>query len=176
MLQFSMRWHIFMKIFLCGSNQLTKFDQAEIKTFLSEYAYKHEIHILCYKSIENEVLRFFVENERLAKHLFIYTIQPLHILTNEFQEVVSFLREQGANFRSFNYSENAIYRSKYMSIVKQVVEDTDLVFCFYNGDKHTAVIPIDIAKELGTDAIMYDLPGMQETQINKLFEQKLRMM
>lgn len=165
-----------MKIFLCGSNQLTKFDQEEIKNFLSKYAYKHEIHILCYKSVENEVLRFFVENERLAKHLFIYTVQPLQTLTNEFQEVVSFLQEQGAQFHSFNHSESAVYRSKYMSIVKQVIENTDLVFCFYNGDKHTAVIPIDMAKELEIDAIMYDLPGVQETKSNKLFEQKLRMM
>ncbi len=30
--------------------------------------------------------------------------------------------------------------------VKQIIEDTDLVLCFYNGDKHTSVIPVDVAK------------------------------
>lgn len=48
-----------MNIFLCGSNQLTALDQEEIKKFLTDYAHKHKIYILCYKSIENEVLRFF---------------------------------------------------------------------------------------------------------------------
>ena len=47
-----------MNIFLCGSNQLTALDQEEIKKFLTDYAHKHKIYILCYKSIENEVLRF----------------------------------------------------------------------------------------------------------------------
>ena len=46
-----------MNIFLCGSNQLTALDQEEIK-ILTDYAHKHKIYILCYKSIENEVLRF----------------------------------------------------------------------------------------------------------------------
>lgn len=165
-----------MKIFLCGSNQLSTFDRAEIKAFLHEYAHKHEIHILCYKTIEDEVLRFFVEHEHLAKHLFIYTIQSLHIFTEEFQNVVSFLTEQGAHIRSFDHASEAIYRSAYMSFVKQMVEDMDLVFCFYNGDKHTAVIPVDIAKEIQKDAIIYDLPGTQEIKMNKRFEQKLRMM
>ncbi|CAM4369194.1 flagellar motor switch protein FliG [Bacillus manliponensis] len=164
-----------MKIFLCGSNQLSTFDRAEIKSFLHEYAHKHEIHILCYKTIESEVLRFFVENEHLASHLFIYTIQPLHTFTEEFQKVVSFLYEQGAYIRSFDHENAAIYRSIYVSFVKQIVEDMDLVICFYNGDKHTAIIPIDIAKEIQKDAIIYDLPGTQATKANETFEQKLRM-
>lgn len=81
-----------MNIFLCGSNQLTALDQEEIKKFLIDYAHKHKIYILCYKSIENEVLRFFIENERLAQNLCLYTLQPLHVLTDEFQEVVDYLK------------------------------------------------------------------------------------
>ncbi len=60
--------------------------------------------------------------------------------------------------------------------VKQIIEDTDLVLCFYNGDKHTSVIPVDIAKEAGIDAVIYDLPGLHEKQMKKSFEQKIRMM
>lgn len=56
--------------------------------------------------------------------------------------------------------------------VKQIIEDTDLVLCFYNGDKHTSVIPVDIAKEVGIDAVIYDLPGLYEKQMKKSFEQK----
>ena len=51
--------------------------------------------------------------------------------------------------------------------MKQIIEDTDLVLCFYNGDKHTSVIPVDIAKEAGIDAVIYDLPGLHEKQMKK---------
>ncbi|HHT7190786.1 TPA: flagellar motor switch protein FliG, partial [Bacillus cereus] len=71
---------------------------------------------------------------------------------------------------------DSIYRSDYMFFIKQIIEDIDLVFCFYNGDKHTSVIPIDIAKEVGIDAVIYDLPGLHEKQMKKSFEQKIRMM
>ncbi len=60
--------------------------------------------------------------------------------------------------------------------VKQIIEDTDLVLCFYNGDKHTSVIPVDVAKEAGINAVIYDLPGLHEKQMKKSFEQKIRMM
>ncbi|COH25902.1 Uncharacterised protein [Streptococcus pneumoniae] len=63
-----------------------------------------------------------------------------------------------------------------MFFVKQIIEDTDLVLCFYNGDKHTSVIPVDVAKEAGIDAVIYDLPGLHEKQMKKSFEQKIRMM
>ena len=165
-----------MNILLCGSNQLTAFDREEIKIFLSDYAHKHKIHILCYKSIENEVLRFFVENERLAQNLCLYTLQPLHVLTDEFQEIVSYLTAHNAQHVTFGYPHNSIYRSEYMSFVKQIVEDSNLVVCFYNGNQPTAVIPVDLAKDAGIDAIMYDLPGTHEKQVEKSFEQKIRMM
>ncbi|MEC2474965.1 flagellar motor switch protein FliG, partial [Bacillus thuringiensis] len=42
--------------------------------------------------------------------------------------------------------------------------------------KHTSVIPVDGAKVAGIDAVIYDLPGLQEKQMNKSFEQKIRMM
>lgn len=56
-----------MNIFLCGSNQLTALDQEEIKKFLTDYAHKHKIYILCYKSIENEVLRFSLKTKGSLK-------------------------------------------------------------------------------------------------------------
>ena len=61
-----------MNIFLCGSNQLTALDQEEIKKFLIDYAHKHKIYILCYKSIENEVLRFFIEMKDCSKFMLLY--------------------------------------------------------------------------------------------------------
>ncbi|MDM5238510.1 flagellar motor switch protein FliG [Bacillus cereus] len=165
-----------MNIFLCGSNQLTALDQEEIKKFLTDYAHKHKIYILCYKSIENEVLRFFIENERLAQNLCLYTLQPLQAVTDEFQEVVDYLKKHGAEYVAFDHPTESIYRSDYMFFVKQIIEDTDLVLCFYNGDKHTSVIPVDVAKEAGIDAVIYDLPGLHEKQMKKSFEQKIRMM
>ncbi|MFJ8527000.1 flagellar motor switch protein FliG [Bacillus sp. NPDC094106] len=165
-----------MNIFLCGSNQLTALDREEIKNFLSDYANKHKIYILCYKSIENEVLRFFVENERLAQNLYLYTLQPLHLLTDEFQEAIDYLQAHGAQYIAFDHPYDSIYRSEYMFFVKQIVENSNLVLCFYNGDKHTSVIPVDIAKDAGIDAVIYDLPGSHVEQMQKSFEQKIRMM
>lgn len=103
-----------MNIFLCGSNQLTALDQEEIKKFLTDYAHKHKIYILCYKSIENEILRFFIENERLAQNLCLYTLQPLQALTDEFQEVVDYLKKHGAEYVAFDHPSDSIYRSDYM--------------------------------------------------------------
>lgn len=56
--------------------------------------------------------------------------------------------------------------------VKQIIEDTDLVLCFYNGDKHTSVIPVDVAKDAGIDAVIYDLPGLHEKQMKKTLNKK----
>ncbi|MEC2627732.1 flagellar motor switch protein FliG, partial [Bacillus cereus] len=103
-------------------------------------------------------------------------LQPLQAITDEFQEVVDYLKKHGAEYVAFDHPSDSIYRSHYMFFVKQIIEDTDLVLCFYNGDKHTSVIPVDVAKEAGIDAVIYDLPGLHEKQTKKSFEQKIRMM
>ena len=82
--------------------------------FLTDYAHKHKIYILCYKSIENEVLLFFVENERLAQNLCLYTLQPLQAVTDEFQEIVDYLKSHGAEYVAFDHPSDSIYRSDYM--------------------------------------------------------------
>ncbi|MGQ0438702.1 hypothetical protein ACT4UT_13300, partial [Bacillus sp. B-TM1] len=87
-----------------------------------------------------------------------------------------YLKKHGAEYVAFDHPSDSIYRSDYMFFVKQIIEDTDLVLCFYNGDKHTSVIPVDVAKEAGIDAVIYDLPGLHEKQMKKNFEQKIRMM
>ncbi|MFD3446016.1 hypothetical protein ACFDTO_15590 [Microbacteriaceae bacterium 4G12] len=163
-----------MNIFLCGSNDLTALDGQEIYNYLSRYAPKHNIHLLCYKSIENEVLRFFVENEELASHLHVYTLQPLHELSHVFRDIMEYLDAQGNNYSSFNYSSTKIYRSRYIDFLKQIFQNIDLVLCFYNGNNHTAVIPVDVAKECKIDALIYDLPGDNKDLARQSLKNKMR--
>lgn len=163
-----------MNIFICGSSHLSALDQKEIQKWLSQYARKHHIHLLCYKSLEKEVLRFFVENEHLAPNLFLYTLQPLHKLSNSFQQITEFLVEHGSTYSSFGYSHEAIYRSDYILYVKSILADMGLVLCFYNGDTHISVIPIDAAKEIRIDAVIYNLPGKNKELASRVLEDKLR--
>ena len=60
-------------------------------------------------------MRFFVfvENERLAQNLCLYTLQPLQAITDEFQEVVDYLKH-GAEYVAFDHPSDSIYRSDYM--------------------------------------------------------------
>lgn len=128
-----------------------------------------------YYVINLSKMRFFVSSSKTndsLKNLCLYTLQPLQALTDEFQEVVDYLKKHGAEYVAFDHPSDSIYRSDYMFFVKQIIEDTDLVLCFYNGDKHTSVIPVDVAKDAGIDAVIYDLPGLHEKQMKKTLNKK----
>ena len=56
----------------------------------------------------------FVENERLAQNLCLYTLQPLQAVTDEFQEIVDYLKSHGAEYVAFDHPSDSIYRSDYM--------------------------------------------------------------
>lgn len=165
-----------MNLFVCGSNQLTTWDKKTIQKFLTRYASKHSIHVLCYKSIENEVLRFFLEHEELISRLHIYTFHPLENLSNAFQEMIPHLVSLGGHYSSFGYMNASLYRSDYIQYVQILLKNMDLVVCFYNGDTHTSVIPADIAKEHGIDAFICDLPGENRELAHRKFENMLRLL
>ncbi|MDG4656184.1 flagellar motor switch protein FliG [Ectobacillus antri] len=165
-----------MNLFVCGSNQLTSADKKVIRTFLKQYAPKHSIHVLCYKSIENEVLRFFLENETYAPHLHIYTFQPFANMTAWFQDMVSHFLSLGAHYTSFNHVLIPLYRSDYVQYTRNLVKQVDLVVCFYNGDTHKSVIAADIAKENGIDTFICDLPGEHTERANRQLERMLRLL
>lgn len=134
------------------------------------------IHVLCYKSMENEVFRFFLENEHLAPHLHIYTLQPLESLSGSFQEMISYFISLGSQYASFGHMSPNVYRSEYIRYLKVIFQDIDLVICCYNGDKPSSVIPADVAKECGIDAFICDLPKENEILAQQSFESKLRLL
>ncbi|MCP8968833.1 flagellar motor switch protein FliG [Ectobacillus ponti] len=163
-----------MNIFVCGSSHLSAADQTEIEQFLLRYAPKHQVHVLSYKNIEREVLRFFVQRDHLAPQLHMYSLQPIHTLSPSFQSIVHYLEEQGARYVSFGYAHSSIYRSEYITYLRSVLLGIELVVCFYNGDSHTSVIPVDVAKEMGIDAVIYELPGENAGETHRRLADKLR--
>lgn len=164
-----------MNIFISGSQQLSDYDKEEIQNYLEMYAERHILHIMCYRSLESEVLSFYLKNEHLAPNLHIYTFQPLSMLTNTLRETITLLVEMGANYRSFECEEIRIKRSFFENVWRELIRTrAELVMCFYNRDKATAVIPVDIAKECGVDAMYYDLPGLDITKLERSMEEKVR--
>lgn len=163
-----------MNIFLTGSRDLTEIDKNEIYTYLERYGWNHDIHVLCDKSVENEVLKFFIENDSFSKKLHIYTFQPYRMLPSFLKKPIDFLKEKGANYTSFEIEEMNIKRTPYETSVEEILSVADLIISFYNGDNSKRLIPIDVAKEMGIDAMIYDLPGHDENKIEVSMEHKVR--
>lgn len=163
-----------MKICLTGSRDLTELDKEEIRKYLERYGWNHEIHVLCDKTVENEVLKFFIENESYAKNLSIYTFQPYRNLPTFLKQPIDFLREMGAEYASFEIEDIQIKRTPYIESQKKIIVQSDLLISFYNGDNPKRLIPVDIAKEMNVDAMMYDLPGHDISKTEKSLEHKVR--
>ncbi len=165
---------IIMNIFFCGSHHLTTFDKQEVEECLHKYAPLHNIYVLCHKSLENEVLRFFMENEAYAKNLHLITLHPLDCLPLVYQEIISYLQSLGTEVCSFEHRDIGVYKSKYKEYLKEIFPVIDMVFCMYNGDKVTTVIPIDVAREQGVEAVIYELPKDDLLKSKQGFENKIR--
>ncbi|GAB6444517.1 MULTISPECIES: flagellar motor switch protein FliG [Bacillus cereus group] len=163
-----------MNIFLTGSSALTPLDKFEIKTYLENYVAHHNIHVMCYRSLENEILSFFIENDEYASQLHLYSFQPMDSLPDSIKHSIQYLREKGSYYNSFGIEDVLIKRSVFENTWRKMLENADLVMCFYNGDKPTALIPIDIAEEQGIDAMTFELPGFDETKLDLPIEQKVK--
>lgn len=155
-----------MNIFITGSSSLTRLDKIEIRKYLENYITNHHIHIMCYRSIESEVLAFFIENDEYAHQLHLYSFQPMDHLQESIKQSVQYLREKGAKYHSFGIEDVLIKRSIYEETWKTLLEEADLVISFYNKDKPSALIPVDIAAEMNMDAMIYHLPGFDETKLD----------
>lgn len=163
-----------MNIFLTGSSALTALDKYEIKQYLENYVENHNIHVMCYRSIENEILSFFIENEEYASQLYLYSFQSMDSLPQKIKDSIQYLKEKGSIYHSFGIEDVLIKRSVYEKTWKTMLSNTDLVMCFYNGDKPSALIPVDISEELNIDAMIYHLPGFDETKLDLPIEQKVQ--
>ncbi|RZM80085.1 hypothetical protein C1456_01975, partial [Klebsiella pneumoniae] len=97
-----------MQLFLSGSHTLTDYDKQEIQAYLEKFAPVNHIHLLCYKSIENEVLQFFLKKEHLAPRLSIYTFAPKECLPEPFLSTIDYLECLGSSYQSFGYFDTVI--------------------------------------------------------------------
>lgn len=163
-----------MNVFLTGSSALTRLDKYEIRQYLETYVENHDIHLMCYRSIESEVLSFFIENDEYASQLYLYSFQSMDSLPEKIKNSIQYLREKGSYYHSFGIEDVLIKRSVFENTWKKLLGNADLVMCFYNGDKPSALIPIDISIEQDIDAMIYDLPGFDETKLDLPIEQKVR--
>lgn len=164
-----------MQIYVAGSHRLSEWDKKEIYQYLEKYAAVNHIHLLAFKSIENEVLRFFLENEALAPRLSIYTLPSLECLPEPFCGAITYLQELGASHQHFYYYDTQIAKTKLELFQEAIIEKMDLVCCFYNGDKPADMIPVDVAKQLGVQSAIYDLPKQKKHLIYRSNGDKIRL-
>lgn len=159
---------------MSGSRQLTEFDKRDIQAYLEKYVQQHQIKILCYRNIESEVLKYFINNDQKAMQLTIYSFQPLERLPEKLKKSIEYLVTKGSHYISFNMLDMQIKRSVYEESWRTMLVNTDLSLCFYNGDLSVSLIPIDIAKEQGVDAMVYDLPALSEEKLFRSLEDKMK--
>jgi hypothetical protein len=158
-----------LKIALVGPSELTEFDKKEIEENLEDFISKgNEIALLAYRSIEIEVFKFFIKNtddengRNIAEKLHIYTYQPLKFLPEKIKNTIEYLIEKGAKYTSFEFSQTLIRRSVYIETWQKILEDVEVMVCFYDGEKPTLMIPIDEAKKKDKKAVVYQLPRFNE--------------
>lgn len=170
-----------MKIALIGPSELTEFDKKEIEENLEDFLSEgNEIAILAYRSIEIEVFKYFVkqmdeeEGAAIASRLHIYTFQPLSLLPEKIKASIDYLVENGAKYHSFNFEQMLIRRTMYVDSWNYILQDVDVMVCFYDGEKPTLLIPIDEAKKQGKKAVIYQLPKLSEEQFLLQTDQKIR--
>lgn len=161
--------------FLSGSHTLTDYDKQEIQAYLEKFAPVNHIHLLCYKSIENEVLQFFLKKEHLAPRLSIYTFAPKECLPEPFLSAIDYLERLGSSYQSFGYFDTVIAKPTYEKFLAQIVSKMDLVCCFYNGDKPTDVIPVDVAKAFDVQSMIYDLPKAKKHLLHRASSDKIKL-
>lgn len=159
-----------------GTNDLTEYDRKEIQNYLSKVTNEHSIVILAHNSIEIEVLTFFLKNIHLAPKLTIYTFQSFDKIPKKLKESILYLVELGAKFNSFEFKGDRILRPYFIECWKEIIKKTDLVVSFYDNKKYKVIIPIDIAKELGKEAMIYNLPGDNLIKHKHKMEHKVRIL
>lgn len=166
---------ISVRIALIGPSELSEFDQKEIEENLEDFLSKgNEIAILAYRSIEIEVFKYFIEHIEQTPLLHIYTFQPFSLLPEKVKASIEFLVENGATYQSFDFEEILIRRTMYVETWKVILEDCDLVVCFYDGEKPTLMIPVDEAKKMQKKSVIYRLPKRDEELFLREAEEKIR--
>jgi hypothetical protein len=152
-----------MRIALVGPRELSDFDKKEIESYIDVLVSQgYEIAILAYHSFENEVFKYFVKNPNYSPRLFIYSFPGLDDLSNKTKSIVELLINDGAHFESFAHQELVVKRSLYVSTWEKILKKCHSVTSFYDGEKTTLMIPIDVAIRNEKKAFVYHLPGSNE--------------
>lgn len=159
-----------MNVCLLGPASLSQMDKEELHANIEALVSGgYTIHLLAYRSIEQEVFKFFLErlekNPLLANQLKVYSFQSESLLPEKTKIPLEELKEAGVSFESFEQtpsllnSEYFITRKIYIECYRKIIERCELVISFKNESDAKLMIPIDIAKELNIKSISYQLPG-----------------
>ncbi|QST02949.1 hypothetical protein IMZ31_20595 (plasmid) [Pontibacillus sp. ALD_SL1] len=173
-----------MKIAVIGPHDLTELDRHEIRENIGDAFEKgNEIHVLAYRSIENEVFKYVLERdledgENFAPRLHVYTLKDLERLHPKLKDPIDVLMENGAKHTSFGMNEAIVTRSPYTMAWKSIMETCDSVISFFDASNEETIgkltIPIDVAKSLGKRGALYPLPRMDESMFLKDVDEKVR--
>lgn len=163
-----------MNLVLTGSSELTLFDEKEIENYLDANIYNSPIAIFAYRSIERVVMRYFIKNEKYAPKLTLYTANNVETLPQRTKEPLEYLLSVGSSHVSFHHPDFLIKRSQYIQYWTRIIKEAESVVCFYNNQNASFMIPIDIAKKMKKDTLIYDLPGNDQNLFEMLPERKIR--
>lgn len=166
-----------MKVALLGPSELTEYDKREIERYIQTVVKDgHTIKILAYNSIEIETFKFFLrkENIEFASQLSIYTFPLLDNLPNRLKASIDYLVLKGATYHSFEHKQMVVFRSAFIDAWRKIIAESDLVVSFYDQEKTSLMIPLDIAKEMGKRAIKFTLPGSNFEMLNATPDKKIQ--
>ncbi|PGK51466.1 hypothetical protein CN918_27115 [Priestia megaterium] len=169
-----------MKIALSGPNELTEYDKLEIRSYMEAVINEHEISILAYRSIEKEVLKFFVEFEEHASKLSIYTFLEFSQLPSDIQRTIEYLQERGASYKTFYHNDLIVKREPYVNAWRYIMDENDAVVSFFNIKAHhdqrqKLMIPIDIATKSNKRPFIYTLPVYDSSILEQTPTDKIRL-
>lgn len=153
-----------LKIALLGSRELTELDKKEIKEYLDVVTQAGDtINLFVFRSIEIEVFKFFIENEKnnpqLASQLHIIALNDIQLLPKKVRVSIEYLISKGATFESLDLNISNMTRKPFTKIWNYIIQKSDSVVCFYNPKFPSLYIPVDEAIRLNKKSIVYELPG-----------------
>ena len=161
-------------IFLTGSYELSDYDKFEIHNYLENYIGGHHYHLLVYRNIEKEILKFFIKNDDKCGQLTVYLPYTLNEQPKQIKEPLLYLKKLGTKVVELKLEDKVMYRSTYLSLLERIILKTDSVLSFYNEDNSKRLIPVDFAKKYQIESHIFDLPKNDEDKIYRQLEEKIR--
>ncbi|MCK2000099.1 hypothetical protein MZM54_01705 [[Brevibacterium] frigoritolerans] len=125
------------RIALYAPYHLNEKELERVFEFLYEVIDETHISTLFYRTIDLDIVRFFLElPEEYASHLTIHLPGSMGNITDKaLLQGILFLQGNGAEVIEHNFESDTLVREEYDYILKQMVMNVDEVLSFYKRDE-----------------------------------------